>query len=50
MMSDFCRLYPAYTIERAKRELTREQFNAMLDKAYKRPWGYTMMVEPKDER
>lgn len=47
MLSDFCRFYPAYTVDRVKKELTREQFNALLDAAYKRPWTYTTMVEPK---
>jgi hypothetical protein len=48
MLSDFCRFYPAYTVEKVKRELTREQFNALLEAAYKRPWGYSVMVEPKE--
>jgi hypothetical protein len=48
MMSDFCRFYPGYTVEKIMRELTREQFNALLEAAYKRPWGYSVMVEPKD--
>lgn len=47
MISDFIRFYPSYTVERAKRELTRKQFNALLEEAYKRPWGYSVMVEPK---
>lgn len=47
MMSDFIRFYPAYTVNRVLKELTREQFNALLEAGYKRPWGYSVMVEPK---
>jgi hypothetical protein len=47
MVSDFCRFYPAYTIDRVKKELTRQQFNAMLEVAYNRPYSYSVMVEPK---
>lgn len=47
MVSDFCRFYPAFTPKRIMQELTRTQFNAMLEQAYKRPWIYACMVEPK---
>ena len=47
MLSDFCRFYPAYTVEKVKKELTREQFNSLLDAAYKRPWTLSALCEPK---
>lgn len=49
MMSDFCRFYPAYTVERIKRELSKVQFRTLLEKAYKRPYNYSVWVEPKKD-
>lgn len=50
MLSDLIRYYPGYTLDTAADELTSEQLQILLERAYKRPWGYSVMVEPKDHR
>ena len=47
MLADFLRFYPAYDHQKVAKTLSRRQFNRLLAQAYKRPWGWTVMVEPK---
>ncbi len=46
MLSDFLRFYPSYKAADVGR-LSRRQFNALIRAAYKRPWSWSVMVEPK---
>lgn len=47
MMSDFLRAYPGYDVDKVKKTLTRQQFTALLEVYYNRPYDYACMVEPK---